>query len=631
VELIKTDPFVAGSHMTFVVRFTVGQHGLRAGGQLRVGLPNTGWQRPTVPLPRFWDETYRGRERRYTPFDPINTTCALQTATEGAIFAEMVERMLVPDADPAFANWRFWVLATVEGADLAPGDRIEITYGDTRYGAPGLLIQSFPDKGLNISAYVDVTGDRHFVSVAGSPMFLDVVAGPAERVNVVIPSVLEGTAAPTLRVAATDHCHGRPTTQGPSLRIAGTTEAIPPLSERRPAEVRLTPSQARDGVTVVDAAGNVWGRSNRAVEAPPDGLRLFWGDLHGQSQYHVMGAVGAQEFDWRQEGWTRGLSSGTPEECFAFARDVALLDFAAITDQGGSQSSGWVETQEQSNRFNRAGGFVTLRAYEAGSDVGHRNVYYRGDEIDPPFDPADFSDHPRELYRLYGGRRDVLMIPHHVKVFTDWQYHDPMLEPLMEVYSAWGQSEHPGLDLWDKGQTPGAGAWEAFRRGYRLGMIASSDNHVGMPGRSYPGDRHAHTQFKGGLCAVWAPELTRQAIFDALRARRCYGTTGARIVVWLSLDGRPMGAELRDWPTERPRTLDVQVTGTDSIDRVEVVRNLKVALTHKGSSDRESFAWADDSMLGAGACYYLRVYQTDGERAWSSPIWVDPVQRAGRT
>ena len=42
-------------------------------------------------------------------------------------------------------------------------------------------------------------------------------------------------------------------------------------------------------------------------------------------------------------------------------------------------------------------------------------------------------------------------------------------------------------------QTPGAGAWEAFRRGYRMGLMASTDNHVGMPGRSYPGDRQIHT------------------------------------------------------------------------------------------------------------------------------------------
>ena len=115
--------------MTFIVRYAVGSGGLPVGAQLRVGLPNTGWERPVVQLPRFWDETFRGRLRRYAPFDPVNTTCAVATKTGGTVFAEVVERMLVPDADPAYANWRFWVLATVEEADLVPGDAIDVIFG----------------------------------------------------------------------------------------------------------------------------------------------------------------------------------------------------------------------------------------------------------------------------------------------------------------------------------------------------------------------------------------------------------------------------------------------------------------------------------------------------------------------
>ena len=63
-------------------------------------------------------------------------------------------------------------------------------------------------------------------------------------------------------------------------------------------------------------------------------------------------------------------------------------------------------------------------------------------------------------------------------------------------------------------------------RGYRFGIIASSDNHAGMPGRSFAnGDRQFATNNKGGLAAVYAEELTREAIFRSLRSRRCYGTT----------------------------------------------------------------------------------------------------------
>src|SRR5262249_14767003 len=127
----------------------------------------------------------------------------------------------------------------------------------------------------------------------------------------------------------------------------------------------------------------------------------------------------------------------------------------------------------------------------------------------------------------------------------------------------------------NKGQTPGAGAWEAFRRGYRMGLIASSDNHVGMPGRSYPGDRQIHTPFSGGLCAVWAKQRTRESIFAALRKRRCYGTTGARIVVKFGLGDHPMGS-IVDWAKGSELPMSILIAAAGPLERVEVCRDLAI-------------------------------------------------------
>ena len=44
--------------------------------------------------------------------------------------------------------------------------------------------------------------------------------------------------------------------------------------------------------------------------------------------------------------------------------------------------------------------------------------------------------------------------------------------------------------------------------------------------------------------AIWSLELTRQSLFDAAKVRRCYGTTGARIVVRFSIDWKPMGSKI---------------------------------------------------------------------------------------
>ncbi len=617
-QLCHDGPFVAGMHTVVRFEYRAGDDGLRRGGRIRFGVPNTGWEEPVPPQQRYWDELVQGADRRLAPFHACNTTAAVETKSGATAVLTVMERMLVPDEDPALAYWRWWITATIEGGDLAPGDIVRVTYGDSRFGSNGIQVQTFPEDRINAVAFVQAGADEPFLMLCGSPAYFDVIGGAASRANVVAASTHSGGDIP-VRISITDQCQAKPAATTVRLRAGDETLECEAGLARA---IRVT-VDALDKLRVADAqSGATWGKPNPSVAVAPDGLNLYWGDLHAQSEHHVMHS---QKKDFRQQGWSKGISCGKLDECYTYGREIACLDFVAMTDQGACLTDAWEFCQRKVREYHQPGSYVTFTAYEAGAPIGHRNVYYLSDQIEPPLDSKRFSNfHPPVLYDYYRDRGDAILIPHHVKTWTDWQYHDPELEPVMEIYSCWGQSEWHGLELWNKGMTPGAGAWAALARGYRMGLMASSDNHVGMPGRSYPGDRQAHTPFKGGLCAIWAEELTRPALFQALRTRRCYGTTGARIIVRFAIDGAPMGSSIA--ARGATVTAAIEVHGTDELQRIEVIAPGGTACVLAAGRGSEHFHQTVDLPAMASGHYYLRITQADGERAWTSPIFLEASQ-----
>jgi hypothetical protein len=145
---------------------------------------------------------------------------------------------------------------------------------------------------------------------------------------------------------------------------------------------------------------------------------------------------------------------------------------------------------------------------------------------------------------------------------------------------------------------------DGLARGMRFG-ISSSGDHGGQ-----------------NLTGVFAPELDRDSIFRAIRAKRTYGTNGQRMFLDARVNGHFMGEEFRI-DGERPRTITVRAQGTAPLTHVDIFRNGRV-VRHwncRGKSFRGKFVDIEP-LVARDNYYYVRVMQQGDGMAWSSPTWV---------
>lgn len=352
-----------------------------------------------------------------------------------------------------------------------------------------------------------------------------------------------------------------------------------------------------------------------------DGFHLFFGDIHQHSSL------------------SDGM--GTVDDAYTRSRDRYGFDFAALTDhewfvRNRLLPSEWKYIESVTASFHDPGRFVTIPAYEWTGrrypiGPGHKNVYFLDDDRSIlSLDDSRFDTTP-ELFDAVK-REEALAVPHHIGwTGVDWENHDPVAQPDVEIVSVHGAFESMGnLPIGHRGGMEGMFVQDGLARGLRFGLLGSSDGHGLI---WHHGVGRKRDPWQQGLTGVWAAELTREAIFEALRARRVYATSGARIQVWFSAEGGAqdahvdMGGELS---IAGPPTLRSRVVGAGKIRYVHLLRDNQVIYSFGGDAEGGrygNFTYVDERAEPGAHWYYLRVVQEDDEMAWSSPIWIEVTER----
>jgi hypothetical protein len=633
----------AGQIGTWRVRVTVGPDGVAQGGGVKVQLPDK-WHfrgRNSAKGVHTTDPAHKNYVSAHCSRDGVE----LDFQIEGGSTDEYAKNART-SITGVRSRYAYVARATLARGRLQSGDWIEFVYGDTTGGSPGFVASPFVAKDEEVHVAVDATGSGNW-RLLDNPATITTRSAPPVELRLTAPSNAVVGQPLRLHVSLLDPA------QNPALGLpqkltlfvnrgkADAPDALE-LGEDSPgwARVDVTPRAAgilRVGARTAD--GMLWALSNPVrVTDEAATAKVYWGDLHSHTKVSWDGM-------------------GNNDASYRYARDVSALDFYARTDHAGDNlgEPDWQDTKRLTRKFYEPGHFATIYGYECsfGAPYAHHNVFFRGLEgrlFAPPGRPRNIPGEPPrvDLNGLWDALRDgdAITIPHHTGCFSlpDWsRFRDDQMRPLIEIYSIHGTGEYfdPGHPLaYDQSDgrlhqidgTRGAKdgpyfAQDLWNTGQLVGTIASSDDHRSQPGRP-----------QMGLAAVFAPELTREAVFDALRSRRAYGTTGERILLDFSVNGTSMGGEAK---TEGPPKLTVWAYGTDQISLFEVLRHNAASIPPLGkggmggwqvihrlrpNTEEVSFTLEDPDFT-APAVYYVRLRQANTVRnrvvmAWSSPVWV---------
>ena len=337
------------------------------------------------------------------------------------------------------------------------------------------------------------------------------------------------------------------------------------------------------------------------VDKDTDPFTLYWGDPHGM------------------------LFNQRPiVEHFAWGKDVNDLDFAGgqLFSYSICISEIWDELQDAWAQYDLPGEFVALPSAEfaTGPDGSHRHGFFPKIAGQPPVFCEDRpgANDPKLRARYHP---DTVFCRDYQEFYREMKRRGALIHG--HFHTHFYVQEHLA-EIYQKQQTDGATEEEKINqflmRGVKLGIVSGSDTHDNRPANPY---KEPGPSGPAGLTGVWAERLDRPTLFDALFNRRCYATSGVRIIVDFRVNGAWVGSTVQ---ADR-FGFAADVVGTADIEQIDLVVNGDTARSYAPSQQHvqlEDEVPLRFSPVDANYCY-LRVRQSDGNRAWTSPIWLETM------
>lgn len=329
---------------------------------------------------------------------------------------------------------------------------------------------------------------------------------------------------------------------------------------------------------------------------------------------------------------------GTLAEAYAYARDRAKLDFLGISSHSHMiTDAGYAKMKQAAQNVTQSGKFVALLAQEWSSisKGGHINIFEANERCPVPngdwetFYGKWLPAHPEVAWAQFNHPHPSNKLEFGGESFSPVA-RGPVAATALAKFAGMallnGPGKYEGEDMkgqpddWDRGAN-GLNYEEEYKeflnRGWRIGAVGDQDNHVknwGLASKTRTG--------------VWAPSLTKQNLVDAFKARRTYATYDPNLKFWLSLDGKPMGSEIR---VGQEISVSIQASDPDTVfERIELygdtdgVGGRPATLIQKVAVGKKAATWTFKIPAPQKEGYYFAklVYGDRTAWAWTSPVWV---------
>lgn len=291
----------------------------------------------------------------------------------------------------------------------------------------------------------------------------------------------------------------------------------------------------------------------------------------------------------------------TIQEAYKYARDVAKLDFFAVTDHSDSFSNSVYQSQHLPNAddYNDPGMFAALYGYEQTYNIktgyfGHLNTINRGSL-------TSRSVPLRQFYTLMSRDEDAVVMFNHPGYtwgnFIEYDMYSPEIDAVLnltEIKSTSAANYEYALSL---------------TKGWHVSPIYNEDNHSANWGNAYEYCGYA-----------LAPALTRQNIIDAFNKNRTYTTSDKTLKIYYKINDEWMGSRL-DNPDNLHFSVQLSTQKAQGLGTISIIAEDGIIVAYKVVGTKKEYTLELD-LPPLYDYYYIKV-ESGSTWCYTAPIWIE--------